>query len=98
MRTPFSCRRKRTTAPFIRENPRNPCDLHRQSADKANIFQYGSTVYGPYTVKEDPTAIPKDSDLQAQMTGIELRCDARSCSAAKSTAATGVLLYNGTGL
>lgn len=44
------------------------------SADKTVIFQYGNTVYGPYTVKEDPTAIPKDSDLQAQMTGIELRC------------------------
>ena len=45
------------------------------SADKTVIFQYGNTVYGPYTVKEDPTAIPKDSDLQTQMTGIELRCD-----------------------
>lgn len=44
------------------------------SADKTVIFQYGNTVYFPYTVKEDPTAIPKDSDLQAQMTGIELRC------------------------
>lgn len=44
------------------------------SADKTVIFQYGNTVYGPYTVKEDPTAIPKDSDLQSQMTGIELRC------------------------
>ena len=44
------------------------------SADKTVIFQYGNTVYGPYTVKEDPSAIPKDSDLQAQMTGIELRC------------------------
>lgn len=44
------------------------------SADKTVIFQYGNTVYGPYTVKEDPTAMPKDSDLQAQMTGIELRC------------------------
>ena len=44
------------------------------SADKTVIFQYGNTVYGPYTVKEDPTAIPKDSDLQTQMTGIELRC------------------------
>ena len=31
------------------------------SADKTVIFQYGNTVYGPYTVKEDPTAIPKDS-------------------------------------
>ena len=33
-----------------------------------------STVSCPYTVKEDPTAIPKDSNLQTQMTGIELRC------------------------
>ncbi len=44
------------------------------SADKTVIFQYGGTVYGPYIAKEDPTAIPKDSDLQTQMTGIELRC------------------------
>ena len=44
------------------------------SADKTVIFQYDNTVYGPYTVKEDPTAIPKDSNLQTQMTGIELRC------------------------
>ena len=44
------------------------------SANKTVIFQYGNTVYGPYTVKEDPTAIPKDSDLQTRMTGIELRC------------------------
>lgn len=43
-------------------------------ADKTVVFQYGETVYGPYTAKEDATAIPKDSDLHAQMTGIELRC------------------------
>ena len=43
-------------------------------ADKTVVFQYGETVYGPYAAKEDATAIPKDSDLQARMTGIELRC------------------------
>ena len=44
------------------------------SADKTVVFQYGDTVYGPYTAKEDPTAIPKDVDSLVPMTGIELRC------------------------
>lgn len=43
------------------------------SADHAVTFQYGETVYGPYTVKEDPTAIPKDS-ADTLMKGIELSC------------------------
>lgn len=44
------------------------------SAGKTVIFQYGGTVYGPYTAREDPTAVPKDDGLSGQMTGIEVRC------------------------
>lgn len=43
-------------------------------ADKTVVFQYGDTVYGPYTAKEDPTAIPKDTGSLTSTTGIELRC------------------------
>lgn len=42
-------------------------------ADKTVEFQYGDTIYGPYTAKEDPTAIPKNSELGESMTGVELR-------------------------
>ena len=48
--------------------------LFTVSADKTVIFQYGGTVYGPYTAREDPTAVPKDDSLSGQMTGIEVRC------------------------
>lgn len=37
------------------------------------VFQYGDIVYGPYTVKEDPTAIPKDTDIRESMSGVEIR-------------------------
>ena len=30
-------------------------------------------TYGPYTAKEDPTAIPKDNEMAEFMTGVELR-------------------------
>lgn len=43
------------------------------SADRTVVFQYGDQTYGPYTVKEDGTAIPKDEELAGQMTGVELR-------------------------
>lgn len=43
------------------------------SEDKTVVFQYGSKTYGPYTVREDETAIPKDEELAGQMTGVELR-------------------------
>ena len=43
------------------------------SADKTVVFQYGDKIYGPYTAKEDPTAIPKDEELGKYMTGVELR-------------------------
>ena len=43
------------------------------SPDKTVIFQYGGKTYGPYTAKEDPTAIPKDKEI-GRWTGVELRC------------------------
>ena len=48
------------------------------SPDKTVEFRYGETIYGPYTVKEDPSAIPKrgeDMETPAEtkdMRGIEL--------------------------
>ena len=36
--------------------------------------QVGARTYGPDTLREDPSAIPQDSELKSQMTGIELRC------------------------
>lgn len=42
------------------------------SADKTVVFHYGDKVYGPYTAKEDPTAIPKDKEMSSSMTGVEL--------------------------
>lgn len=43
------------------------------SEDKTVVFQYGNKTYGPYTAKEDPTAIPKDKEMVKYMTGVELR-------------------------
>ena len=50
------------------------------SADKISVyegktveFQYGDRFYGPYTAKEDPSAIPKGVDTVDTMTGVELR-------------------------
>lgn len=43
------------------------------TADKAVTFRYGDKVYGPYTAKEDPTAVPKGEELSGHMTGIEVR-------------------------
>ncbi len=42
------------------------------TAEKAVTFRYGEKIYGPYTVREDPTAIPKTSGLSEHMTGIEI--------------------------
>ncbi len=42
-------------------------------ADKTVYFQYDDKTYGPYTVREDSTAIPKDSGTREAMTGVELR-------------------------
>lgn len=43
------------------------------SEDKTVVFQYGDKTYGPYTAKEDPTAIPKDEEMEETMIGVELR-------------------------
>ena len=44
------------------------------SEDKTLVFQYGDKTYGPYTLKEDPAAIPQNDDMSGYMTGAELRC------------------------
>ena len=43
------------------------------SADKTVVFQCGDRIYGPYTAKEDPTAIPQDAETAGALTGVELR-------------------------
>ena len=43
------------------------------SEDKSIVFQYGDKIYGTYTMKEDPTAIPEDEELAEEMTGVEIR-------------------------
>lgn len=40
------------------------------SPENVVTFQYGNMIYGPYTAKEDPTAVPDDKEY---MTGVELR-------------------------
>ncbi len=42
------------------------------SEDKTVVFRHGDKTYGPYTAKEDPTAIPKDEDMSEYMIGVEL--------------------------
>lgn len=42
------------------------------SENNTVVFQWGDTVYGPYTAKEDPTAIPMLEELAESMTGVEL--------------------------
>lgn len=37
------------------------------------VFQYGDRIYGPYTMTEDPTAIPKDHEMGRFAVGIEVR-------------------------
>lgn len=44
------------------------------SPDKTVEFRYGDKTYGPYTAKEDPTAIPKDEEFGGLTKGVELRC------------------------
>lgn len=39
------------------------------STDHAVTFTYGDKTYGPYTAKEDPTAVPEDGEY---MTGVEI--------------------------
>lgn len=41
--------------------------------DKTVTFRCGDKQYGPYTTKEDPTAIPAEDNLAEVMTGVEVR-------------------------
>ncbi|MBO5867849.1 MAG: hypothetical protein J6Q54_02945 [Oscillospiraceae bacterium] len=41
--------------------------------DKTVTFQYGDKVYGPYTAKEDATAVPQNHNMADLMRGVELR-------------------------
>ena len=43
------------------------------SGENTVVLNYGDKTYGPYTVIEDATAIPKDSQLSEIMRGIEVR-------------------------
>lgn len=36
------------------------------------VLNYGDKTYGPYTVREDVTAIPEDNEISGSMTGIEI--------------------------
>ena len=47
--------------------------------DATVLFQYGSVTYGPYTVREDPTAVPEETDLDVPWRGIELRSGEEIC-------------------
>jgi hypothetical protein len=40
--------------------------------DGSVTFRHGGQSYGPYTAKEDPTAVPKGEDME-DLTGVELR-------------------------
>ncbi len=42
------------------------------SDDNTVAFRYGDKSYGPYTIKEDATAIPEDNEMHGSMTGIEV--------------------------
>ena len=42
------------------------------SEDQSVVLRYGEKTYGPYTVIEDPTAIPKEQEIHRSMTGIEV--------------------------
>ena len=43
------------------------------TGEKIVTFQCGEKAYGPYTAREDPSAVPEDSDLSDYMTGVEIR-------------------------
>ena len=43
------------------------------SEDRSVVFRCGDKTYGPYTVKEDPTALPELEIGREGMTGVELR-------------------------
>ena len=41
--------------------------------EKTVTFHCGARTYGPYTAKEDPTAVPEDHEFSKYMTGVEVR-------------------------
>lgn len=43
------------------------------SKDKSVVLQYDAKTYGPYTMREDPSAVPKTEESEESMTGIEIR-------------------------
>lgn len=43
------------------------------SEDQSVVLQYGDKTYGPYTIKKDPAAVPKNEEAEGYMTGIEIR-------------------------
>ena len=45
--------------------------------DHSVEFRYGDATYGPYTAREDASALPADSELGDGMVGVELRCGER---------------------
>ena len=42
------------------------------SDDNTVAFHYDNKIYGPYIVKEDATAVPKENETSGGMTGIEV--------------------------
>ena len=40
--------------------------------DDTVTFAWGPKTYGPYTLREDPTAVPADDPIASSMTGIEI--------------------------
>lgn len=62
-------------------------------ADKTTEFRYGDKTYGPYTAKEDPSAIP--DGIGDDVTGIELRCGKETIfRGAVASSGDHTLLYN----
>lgn len=43
------------------------------SPENSVTFHYGETMYGPYRVIEDPTAVPEGHPWTGEMTGVEIR-------------------------
>lgn len=39
------------------------------SENQSVVLQYGDKTYGPYTIKKDPSAVPKNEEAEGYMTG-----------------------------
>lgn len=44
------------------------------SSDKKVEYKFGAKVYGPYILKDDPTALPENHELGNSLRGVELVC------------------------